>query len=146
MTIDESLAIVGTRTAVFTDSDVSLRRALDRAERDAGVPAERLHVDGGEDQQLFEVTAPPGLGPDRMVFGLIGDAFVVAPDEEMARRAAGLETGSLDEDAAGAVRDDQRRARGDGRYGPGRASGLTSTGSPSAVSRPPWRRSQIMSQ
>jgi hypothetical protein len=39
-----------------------------------------------------------------MVFGLIGDAFVVATDEEMARRAAGLETGSLDEDAAGAVR------------------------------------------
>ena len=39
-----------------------------------------------------------------MVFGLIGDSFVVATDEETARRAAELDTESLDEDAAGAVR------------------------------------------
>jgi hypothetical protein len=39
-----------------------------------------------------------------MVFGLIGDAFVVATDEEMARRAAELDTATLDEGAAGAVR------------------------------------------
>ena len=39
-----------------------------------------------------------------MVFGLVGDAFVVATDEEMARRGAELDTEELDEDAAGAVR------------------------------------------
>ena len=55
-------------------------------------------------EQLFEVTGPPGPGPDRMVFGLVGDAFVVATDEEMARRGAELDTEELDEDAAGAVR------------------------------------------
>ncbi len=59
---------------------------------------------GEDDEQLYEVKSPPRGGPDRMVFGLIGDAFVVATDEEMARRAAELDTESLDEDAAGAVR------------------------------------------
>jgi hypothetical protein len=59
---------------------------------------------GGDDEELYEITAPPRIGPDRMVFGLIGDSFVVATDEEMARHAADLETESLDEDAAGAVR------------------------------------------
>ena len=59
---------------------------------------------GGGDEQLYEITAPRRIGPDRMVFGLIGDSFVVATDEEMARRAADLDTESLDEDAGGAVR------------------------------------------
>ncbi len=59
---------------------------------------------GGDDEELYEITSPPRVGPDRMVFGLIGDAFVVATDEEMARRAADLDATSLDDDAAGAVR------------------------------------------
>ncbi len=59
---------------------------------------------GSGDEDLYEVTSPPRAGPDRMVFGLIGESFVVATDEEMARRAADVDTSSLDEDAAGAVR------------------------------------------
>ena len=59
---------------------------------------------GGDDEELYEITAPPRIGPDRMVFGLIEDSFVVATDEEMARRATDLDTEPLDEDAAGAVR------------------------------------------
>lgn len=43
-------------------------------------------------------------GPDRVVFGLIGDAFVVASDEAMARRAAEAKTDQLDDEAGGAIR------------------------------------------
>ena len=39
-----------------------------------------------------------------VVFGLIGDAFVVASDTEMARRAAELETETLDREAGRALR------------------------------------------
>ena len=61
-------------------------------------------IGGSGDEELYEITSPPRAGPDRMVFGLIGDSFVVATDEEMARRAADVDTVSLDEDAAGAIR------------------------------------------
>ncbi|MDQ5809073.1 MAG: hypothetical protein M3320_10395, partial [Actinomycetota bacterium] len=43
-------------------------------------------------------------GPDRLVFGMVGDTFVVASDHEAARRAAKLEGEELDEDAASAAR------------------------------------------
>jgi hypothetical protein len=68
---------------------------------------------GGDDEEelLYEVT---GLredfgelaqtGPDRVVFGLIGDAFVVASDAEEAREAAKLSGEPLPEPAASAVR------------------------------------------
>lgn len=67
---------------------------------------------GGEEETLYEVT---GLaedwdselaqsGPDRVVFGLIGEAFVVGSDVKMARAAAKLEGERLDEEAASAVR------------------------------------------
>lgn len=59
---------------------------------------------GDDEEELYEITSPPRAGPDRIVFGLIGDSFVVATDEEMARRAVDLDTESLDEEAAGAVR------------------------------------------
>lgn len=42
--------------------------------------------------------------PDEVVFGLIGDAFVVGSDAEMARSAATLEGERLDEPAASAIR------------------------------------------
>jgi hypothetical protein len=61
-----------------------------------------LGSEGGD--ELYEITSPPAPGPDRMVFGLIGDDFVVATDAEMARRAASLDAETLDDDAAGAVR------------------------------------------
>ena len=72
---------------------------------------------GGDDadEQLYEVkglaegpqfspggTLPPG--PDRLVYGMIGESFVVASDREGARRAAALETEKMDEPAASAVR------------------------------------------
>ena len=68
---------------------------------------------GGDDEEtLYEVT---GLrddfgselarsGPDRVVFGLVGDTFVVGSDVRMARAAAKLEGERLDEDAASAIR------------------------------------------
>jgi hypothetical protein len=42
--------------------------------------------------------------PDALVFGLIGDAFVVASDRAMARRAAALETAPIDQEAGSAIR------------------------------------------
>ncbi|HEX2085290.1 MAG TPA: hypothetical protein VHF89_06370 [Solirubrobacteraceae bacterium] len=65
-----------------------------------------------EEETLYEVTGLrdnarseiAGAGPDRVVFGMIGDAFVVASDREMARRAADFEGDRLDEPAASAIR------------------------------------------
>lgn len=65
-----------------------------------------------EEELLYEIT---GLrddtesqiaqaGPAKIVFGLIGKDFVVASDDEMARRAADAKTEKLDEQAASAVR------------------------------------------
>ena len=68
-------------------------------------------ADAKPDEDLFEVSglrdfddAAAQAGPDTLVFGLIGDAFVVASDIEMARRAAGLETEELDGEAGSALR------------------------------------------
>ncbi len=51
---------------------------------------------GGADEQLYEVT---GLdeqgsrpGPNRVVYGMIGDAFVVASSRELAREVAAMQT------------------------------------------------------
>jgi hypothetical protein len=53
-------------------------------------------VPGGDDEQLYEVEGldPQGFqpGPDRVVYGLIGDAFVVASSEALAREVAALPT------------------------------------------------------
>jgi hypothetical protein len=53
-------------------------------------------LDGGADEQLYEVGGldPDNVqaGPDRVVYGLIGDAFVVASSEELAREVAALPT------------------------------------------------------
>ena len=60
---------------------------------------------GGEpDDTLYEITglrddpmsATAQAGPDRLLFGFIGDDFVVASDPEMAREVAGAETEPLD--------------------------------------------------
>lgn len=64
------------------------------------------------DEDLFEITGlrddadnpAAQAGPDTLVFGLIGDAFVVASDIEMARRAATVETEELDGEAGSALR------------------------------------------
>ncbi|HYN50108.1 MAG TPA: hypothetical protein VES62_04215 [Thermoleophilaceae bacterium] len=57
---------------------------------------------GDDDEQLYEVT---GLAaqPERLVYGMIGERFVVASDRDGARRAASLETESAGEPAASAV-------------------------------------------
>jgi hypothetical protein len=68
--------------------------------------------EGGPDEQLYEVS---GLresdtgeevfaGPDRVVFGMIGDDFVVGSDRQAAREAATLETEPSSEQAASALR------------------------------------------
>jgi hypothetical protein len=69
---------------------------------DEGAAGETLYeIDGlRSDEQSDAAQA----GPDAIVFGLIGDAFVVASDFEMARRAARLETGKIDRDAGAALR------------------------------------------
>jgi hypothetical protein len=67
---------------------------------------------GGPEEQLYEVS---GLretdtgeevfaGPDRVVFGMIGDDFVVGSDRQAARDAAALETEPSSEPAASALR------------------------------------------
>jgi hypothetical protein len=67
---------------------------------------------GAAEEQLYEVS---GLreteageevfaGPDRVVFGMIGDDFVVGSDREAARDAASLETEPAPEQAASALR------------------------------------------
>lgn len=67
---------------------------------------------GGPEEQLYEVS---GLrerdtgeevfaGPDRVVFGMIGDDFVVGSDRHAARDAATLETEPAPEEAASALR------------------------------------------
>jgi hypothetical protein len=67
---------------------------------------------GGPEEQLYEVS---GLrenesgeevfaGPDRVVFGMIGDDFVVGSDRQAARDAAALETEPAPEQTASALR------------------------------------------
>ena len=68
--------------------------------------------DGPPEETLYEVTGLrdewgstlAASGPERVVFGLIGETFVVASDKEMAREAAELEGERLDEPAASAIR------------------------------------------
>jgi hypothetical protein len=68
---------------------------------------------GGEpEEQLYEVSglrdAEPGEpvfpGPDSVVFGMIGDDFVVGSDRQAAREAAKLETETAGDDAASGLR------------------------------------------
>ena len=67
---------------------------------------------GAQREQLYEISGlrddqangAAQAGPDSLVFGLIGDAFVVASDRAMARRAARLETEPIDEEAGSAIR------------------------------------------
>jgi hypothetical protein len=51
---------------------------------------------GGPDEELYEVrgldTRGAQPGPDRVVYGLIGEAFVVASSAELAREVAGMST------------------------------------------------------
>jgi hypothetical protein len=51
---------------------------------------------GGATEELYEVTGLDSSGarpgPDRVVYGLIGDAFVVASSEELAREVAAMST------------------------------------------------------
>jgi hypothetical protein len=70
----------------------------------------------GEDEEagetLFEITglrddetsAIAQAGPDRVIFGFVGDAFVVASDPERAREVAEAETERLDRRAGSVVR------------------------------------------
>jgi hypothetical protein len=69
-------------------------------------------AEGAAEEQLYEVS---GLresetgeevfaGPDRVVFGMIGDDFVVGSDRQAARDAAALETEPAPEQAASALR------------------------------------------
>jgi hypothetical protein len=67
---------------------------------------------GAPEEQLYEVSglraAEPGEpvfpGPDSVVFGMIGDDFVVGSDRQAARDAATLETEPAGEEAASALR------------------------------------------
>jgi hypothetical protein len=70
-------------------------------------------LEGGEpEEQLYEVSGlrenEGGIetfaGPDRVVFGMIGDDFVVGSDRQAARDAATLETEPASEQAASALR------------------------------------------
>lgn len=81
-----------------------------------GGPVAQIQVapsdEGAADDELYEISGlrddignpDPRGGPDTLVFGLIGDAFVVASDAEMAQRAAKVETEKLDRDAGSALR------------------------------------------
>jgi hypothetical protein len=67
---------------------------------------------GDPEEQLYEVgglrDAEPGEpvfpGPDRVIFGMIGDDFVVGSDRQAAREAADLETQPTAAQAASALR------------------------------------------
>lgn len=67
---------------------------------------------GAEREQLYELGGLRGnvrsglaqAGPERVVFGMIGDRFVVASDSELARRVATLPTRPHRERAATAIR------------------------------------------
>jgi hypothetical protein len=81
-----------------------------------GVPLAQIGVDplgaGAPEEQLYEATglrdAAPGEpvfpGPDRVVFGMIGEDFVVGSDRQAAREAAALETEPFGKEAASALR------------------------------------------
>ena len=76
---------------------------------------------GAQDEQLYEVSglreAEPGepvfAGPDRVVFGMIGDVFVVGSDRQAALEAATLETEPASEEAASALRVSPRALAGE---------------------------------
>ena len=58
--------------------------------RDAARPRESIYEITGLHDNLADRVAQ--AGPERVVFGMIGDSFVVASDRRMARRVAGLPT------------------------------------------------------
>lgn len=67
--------------------------------------------DSEEGEQLYELRGlrDPGSrlafsGPDRVVFGMIGDNFVVGSDREQVREIAGIETQTYPEEAASATK------------------------------------------
>jgi hypothetical protein len=76
---------------------------------------------GEQEEQLYEVSglrdAEPGepvfAGPDSVVFGMIGDDFVVGSDRQAAREAATLETEPASEPAASALRVSPRALAGE---------------------------------
>jgi hypothetical protein len=67
---------------------------------------------GPQEEQLYEISGlhddprseVAQAGPERVVFGLIGETFVVASDRAMARRAAAMKTTRLEQDAGSAIR------------------------------------------
>jgi hypothetical protein len=63
----------------------------------AAVDVRRLA--GGGSEQLYEITGLDEGGPDRVVYGLVGDAFVVASSAELAREVAAMRTEPADEAA-----------------------------------------------
>jgi hypothetical protein len=76
---------------------------------------------GAQGEQLYEVSGlrdtEPGEpvfgGPDRVVFGMIGDVFVVGSDRQAAIEAATLETEPASEEAASALRVSPRALAGE---------------------------------
>jgi hypothetical protein len=82
----EGLGSTGLTTLLLVAPDAPLTPAA--LSLLAGVDVRRLVSSGSE--QLYEIT---GLAtPDRVVYGLIGDAFVVASDEALAREVANAPT------------------------------------------------------
>jgi hypothetical protein len=80
---------------------------------DDAAPEERLYEVTGLAEPNAGLSIPGGgfvPGVERVVFGMIGDDFVVGSDREMAREAAALETEALDTHAASAVRVPAERA------------------------------------
>lgn len=70
-------------------------------ERGADAPEELYEITGLRDDPASPIAR---AGPDRVVFGMVGDRFVVASDLAMARRAAAAEATELGAPAASAVR------------------------------------------
>jgi hypothetical protein len=76
--------------------------AVERFRDDEEPPAdERLYVVTGLRDERGSGVAQ--AGPDRVVFGMIGDAFVVGSDGAMARRAAKMRTRGVDERAGSVI-------------------------------------------
>jgi hypothetical protein len=79
---------------------------------DLAAIAVRPFGDGSDREQLYEVTGlrdDPGsqlaqAGPERVVFGMIGDSFVVGSTRELARSAARLRTRRASGEAASGLR------------------------------------------
>ena len=69
--------------------------------------------DGADAVADAEPGEPVFAGPDSVVFGMIGDDFVVGSDRQAAREAATLETEPASEPAASALRVSPRALAGE---------------------------------